>query len=493
MTGQVQIHVGTRTQRFPVAFLFFLSVASLLAHGQPTGASATSVPDVNQVPRIDALSPISSMQGGRSFTLSVVGYNFTSASTIQWNGNTLLTTLVSGNLVTATVPASDLSEAGPDLVTVLNPGPSGGASNSLPFTVPCVIPPPSGASNQTRSRLGAYYFDGWSGPLTNFHFQGLPLGPYQGRQPFSGWQDSNQCAIEQQLATAHNFGIDFFVFDWYYRARINEPSDNLNSALEITHALPDRHGMQYAILYVDGPPFDITAAEWPAAVKQWVDYMMDPAYLRVNGAPVLFIIDVGEMYQIFGSDVGVAHALEELRAAAQAQGLPGVYVVGGFGEPDGTLGQNTLAPGFSIAGADGYDAVALYNYPFAPPAVKGELPFSKLSDAAHWTWDEAKRDNSIPFIPTAEAGWDPRPWHEVEPVTGDLMWYSRTPPEVADLVRDAINWANSNPQLRPEPGPTPPLVLIEAWNEFGEGSHMVPTADDGTNYGDAIAAMLLRK
>src|ERR1035438_10651802 len=107
MTGQVQIHVGTRTQRFPVAFLFFLSVASLLAHGQPTGASATSVPDVNQVPRIDALSPISSMQGGRSFTLSVVGYNFTSASTIQWNGNTLLTTLVSGK---ARISVHDVSD-----------------------------------------------------------------------------------------------------------------------------------------------------------------------------------------------------------------------------------------------------------------------------------------------------------------------------------------------------------------------------------------------
>src|SRR5208282_4669342 len=116
------------------------------------------------------------------------------------------TRFVSSQLLTASIPAGYLLPGGPDFVTVFTP--RVGDSNSLQFTVPCVIPPPSGAANQTRAQLGAYYFDGWSGALTNFHFEGLPLGPFQGRQPFSSWQDSGQCAIEQQLATAHNFGVD---------------------------------------------------------------------------------------------------------------------------------------------------------------------------------------------------------------------------------------------------------------------------------------------
>jgi hypothetical protein len=82
--------------------------------------------------------------------------------------------------------------------------------------------------------------------------------------------------MEQQLAW-DNFGIDFFVFDWYYNALVIEPSDNLNSALQITRALPDRHGMQYAIMFVNGPPFDPSAAGWTAAVNQWVSYMTDPS------------------------------------------------------------------------------------------------------------------------------------------------------------------------------------------------------------------------
>jgi hypothetical protein len=409
---------------------------------------------------------------------------------VHWNATNVPTKFVSSTLITADIPASAMAAVGGDAVNVVNPAPGGGASNSLTFTVPCMIAAPAPAASQTRRRLGAYYFDGWSGPLTNFHFQGLPLGPYQDRQPALGWQDNTVCAVEQQLAWAHNFGIDFFVFDWYFNPSVNDPGENLNSALQITYALADRHGMQYAILYVNGDPFNVAPADWTSAVNEWVGYMTDPAYVHVNSEPVFFIINVGEMRRVFGTSAAVLSALQQLRAAAQAQGLPGVYVVGGFGVPNGTMGQHSLSDGFSIAQSDGYDAISFYGYPFAPPPVNGMLPFSTLSDAGHWVWSEAALSSPLPFIPTAMTGWDPRPWNETEGITGDLMWYSRTPQEVATFTQDAITWATSNPQLRPEPS-SPPLVLIEAWNEFGEGSHVLPTMGEGTTYGDALATMLL--
>lgn len=478
-----------------IAALIILGTVSLLGCGGGNGNSNNggggSTGPSNPVPVLQAISPNSSQQGAPSFTLSVVGSNFISSSTVQWNGSVLPTTFAGSTLLTADVPASAVAGPGPGAVTVVNPAPGGGTSSSLNFAVPCAIPSPAPAASQTQARVGAYYFDGWSGPLTNFHFQGLPLGPYQDRQPFSAWQDNSTCAVEQQLATAHNFGIDFFIFDWYFNVEANDPGENLDSALQITHALPDRHGMQYAILYVDSSPFDVQPADWTSAVNEWVGYMTDPAYAQVNGEPVFFIINVGEMRQVFGTSPAVAGALAQLRTAAQAMGLPGVYIVGGFGVPDGTMGQHSLSDGFSIAQEDGYDAIAFYGYPFAPPPVNGMLPFSTLSDAGHWMWDEATLGSPLPYIPTAMSGWDPRPWNETEGITGDLMWYSRTPQDVATFLQDAITWTAANPLLRPEPSPTPPLVLIEAWNEFGEGSHIIPTTADGTSYGDALATMLL--
>jgi hypothetical protein len=470
-------------------FLALLLTGSTWACGG-SGAVTAPPPSTGPIPSVTALSPNSSAQGGPAFTLSVVGTNFASGSTIKLNAISLPTTFVNSNLVTAAVSASAVAAAGADAITVVNPAPNGATSNSMSFAVPCVIAAPAAGAAQTKARLGAYYFDGWSSGLTNFHFQGLPLGPYQDRQPLSAWQDNSTCAVEQQLAWAHNFGIDFFVFDWYFNTAVNEPGDNLNSALQITHSLPNRHGMQYAILYVDNPPFDAGPTDWTSAVTEWVSYMTDPDYLRINGEPALFIINVGEMNQVFGSSAAVLSAFAQLRAAAQAQGLPGVYIVGGFGVPNGTLGQPSLSPGFSIAESDGYDAVALYGYPFAAPPVNGMLPFSTLAATGQWTWDQAALNSTVPFIPTAMSGWDPRPWDEREFTTGDLMWYSRTPQEVATFVTDAIDWTSLNQQLRPEPASVPPLVLIEAWNEFGEGSYVIPTVGDGTSYGDALATTL---
>jgi len=124
-----------------------------------------------------------------------------------------------------------------------------------------------------------------------------------------------------------------------------------------------------------------------------------------------------------------------------------------------------LFPDLSIAKADGYDAVSMYAYGFSGRlAASGVQPFSELSDVGAWIWNRGALNSPLPFIPVAMGGWDARPWGENEPGR-PAFWFSRSPQEVTTFVSDAITWAESNPQVRPEPSPTSPLVLIEAWNE----------------------------
>lgn len=475
----MEIQAKMHTCSYSIVVFVLLCVIGQFGCGG-IGGDASMSPS-NHVPSIEALSPNSSKQGGPAFTLSVVGSNLLSSSFVQWNGSSLPTAFVNSKLVAADIPASSLTARGLHAVTIVTPAPGGGTSNSLNFTVPCVIPAPTPASEQTRARLGAYFFDGWAGSLTNFHFQGLPLGPYQDRQPLSGWQDSSTCAVEQQLAWAHNFGLDFFVFDWYYNP-LGYEDDNLNNALQTTQSLPDRHGMQFAIMYVDDP-FTVRPADWTAVVNEWVGYMTDPGYALVNGKPLLVVYDMEAMRQIFGSSASVASAFNQLRAAAEAHGLAGVYIVGClFGSYDSSTQSGSFSD-LSMVVAEGYDAVTMYNYHFG--TMSGAQPFSILSEAGRWIWDQAVLNSPLPFIPVAMDGWDARPWSEGN------VWFSRSPQDVAGFVNEAITWADSNPQLRPEPSPTPPIVLIEAWNEVGEGSYLIPTVGDGPSYGDALAAMLL--
>jgi len=367
-----------------------------------------------------------------------------------------------------------------------SPSPSAAASS------PCTIADPAAPSTQTRARVGAYYFDGWSGPLTNQHFNGLVSGPFQGRQPLTGWRDNDPCVIEQQLVWAREFGIGFFVYDWYFRARVFSPDENLNSALQLTRALRDRHGMQFAIQYVNHTLFGILPHDWAGAVAEWTDYLADPDYVRIGGRPAFSVYNVVQMRQSFGSASAVAGAFEQLRAAARARGLPGVYVVGGFGVWKGSAGDDDRFPDYSWVADDGYDALSQYGYSEAPVETPGEQPFATLAGGGRWIWGQMRAKSRLPFIPVSMDGWDPRPIEQAALAEGRLMWFRRTPEEVAAHVTEAIAWVEANPRLRPEGAPAPPVVLIEAWNELSEGSYLVPTVGDGKAYGTALASALAR-
>jgi hypothetical protein len=436
---------------------------------------------------VTSFSPAGAAAGGPAFVLAVNGSGFVAGVVVKWNGTDEPTTFLSDRQLTAQIPASAIASAAAAEITVVNPAPGGGAAGPLTF---CTTAAPGPASGQSLARLGAYFFDGWSGPLTNFHFAGLVDGPYADREPLSGWQDGSSCAVEQQLAWAHRFGLSFFVFDWYANAISMSNGEDLNSAFKLTRALADRHGMKYAIYYVNSGPFIVDPSDWRAAVDEWIVAMTEPDYLLVDGKPYLAVGDSRQMRQTFGSSAAVADALDQLRAAARSHGLPGVYVVGGFTTYDDAPSQDGLFTDLSAVKADGYDAAALYTYAWSAPfQASGMLPLSDLADLGKWTWSEAAARSPLPFIPVVDDGWDPRPWGENE--TGRApFWFGRSAEGFAGFVADAITWAESTPRLRLEPSPAPPLVLIEAWNELGEGSYLAPTVGEGTSYGDALATML---
>ncbi len=115
----------------------------------PGGASSNQFPfNVNApFPIITSISPTITNAGGPSFTLTVNGSTFGHASVVQWNGSNRATMPIpsaGGQLVvglTATILASDIAAPGTASVTVFSPGPGGGTSSPLTFTINAVEPP----------------------------------------------------------------------------------------------------------------------------------------------------------------------------------------------------------------------------------------------------------------------------------------------------------------------------------------------------------------
>src|SRR5213082_3606250 len=108
-------------------------------------SAATASTVLAAKPTITSISPTSTIAGSGQFTLTVNGTNFVSTSTVNWNGSPLTTTFVSSTQLTAIVPAANVATVGTASVTVVNPAPGGGTSNSVTFTInppPPVIQPP---------------------------------------------------------------------------------------------------------------------------------------------------------------------------------------------------------------------------------------------------------------------------------------------------------------------------------------------------------------
>jgi hypothetical protein len=106
---------------------------TLVAGTHGRGAWNIKLPTVSKTISLTSLSPVSANAGDAPFLLTATGSNFTAQSTINFNGNPLTTTFVNATTLTATVPTSAISCAGPLFVSVTDL--VEGSTNPLRFTV----------------------------------------------------------------------------------------------------------------------------------------------------------------------------------------------------------------------------------------------------------------------------------------------------------------------------------------------------------------------
>ena len=75
-------------------------------------------------------------------------------------------------------------------------------------------------------------------------------------------------------------------------------------------------------------------------------------------------------------------------------------------------------------------------------------------------------------------GWDSRPWRS----SYSKVQWRLTPAEFGTLCRRAKTLLDQ----RPAGGLESRLVLLDNWNEFGEGHYLFPTREFGFGYLDAV-------
>jgi hypothetical protein len=149
--------------------------------------------------------------------------------------------------------------------------------------------------------------------------------------------------------------------------------------------------------------------------------------------------------------------LSNLQATVRAAGLPGLAVAG--------CGSGAASAGFALR--THYNIVPGYS------SGAAEHPFAELVETHRKAWMGTAEQ---PYLPTVTAGWDKRPWEGPRGLNQKEGWYftGRTPEAFGGFVRSAIDWMDAHPDQTTKER----LLLIYAWNEFGEGGYLAPTRGD---------------
>ncbi|HKZ80263.1 MAG TPA: IPT/TIG domain-containing protein, partial [Pyrinomonadaceae bacterium] len=127
MTVQILATDIVATGTFPI------TVFTPAPGGGTSNAAAFAVD--NPLPAITGLAPTTATVGGSAFTLTVNGSGFISGSVVRFNGLDRTTAFISPTQLTAQITAADIQSIGAFPITVFNPAPGGGSSNSADLAV----------------------------------------------------------------------------------------------------------------------------------------------------------------------------------------------------------------------------------------------------------------------------------------------------------------------------------------------------------------------
>jgi hypothetical protein len=305
---------------------------------------------------------------------------------------------------------------------------------------------------------GVYYFAGWWQKSPNKWTTADHdwRRDYPGRIPTLG-QYSDQQTMDREILTAASHGVDFFQILWY-------PNGGpLNEGLRLLLASTNAGRMKFTIEFVNHPPFDLGAdADWEAACKDWCAAMKHPSCLKIDGKPVFKIHGMDFFYKQNSNNVQrVTARLDTLRRVAEKNGLSSPLISSGV-MPGGVPAAGRLVP---------FDFVTTYmdmpNLPQRPEPYPYELLIQHAEDG----WMRYAKNSSKPYVPYVPAGWDPKPWRDPRP-----SFAFPTREEWTAALKRVKAALDLHPSLGiPAKEDRKKMLLIYAWNEFGEGGIMAPT------------------
>lgn len=336
----------------------------------------------------------------------------------------------------------------------------------------CTVCISAAVSAAPAADIGVYYYPGWRSDYINWKdIKGQPGSrspgkPWPERQPLLGYYPEEEGWVaEKHIDWAAQYGITFFAYDWYWNVSKPEYDHALKNYLKAGN----KSKLKFSLLWAYHVAALKSVKEFDDMVAYWINnYFNQPTYFKIADTPAIFIFSFDQLEnnaRALGETT--KSLLARAHTQAQQKGYKGIYfVVTTNSRPGDDIEKFFLDNGFS--------AYTGWNYVESKGSRTDDYDvmvnaYLEYYSAASQT---AKR---LPYIVPASPGWDSRPWSG----NASVVRSNPTPAKFERMLRGAKQFMDSNAAV-------PKILMIEAWNEFGEGSYIEPTKKWGFSYLEAI-------
>ncbi len=348
-------------------------------------------------------------------------------------------------------------------------------SEKLPYQVKYVPVPEK--VNTGKYMVGAFRCPLWN----NVSMPGCwnPIKKFPERQPLIGWYDEgNPEVTDWEIKYAAEHGISFFVECWFRKKGTEgKPAEyKLGHWLDSLPKARYRDSVKLVLLWenLNGIAAGISSEEdlLQNLMPFWIErYFKQSFYLLIEGKPVFMIYGYEKFVNQLGGIKKAAITVEKMKQACLDAGFKGLWLIA-----EHHIGFKNEIPLPQMAG---FDAVTSYHWPSFSglmPAVPGDKQL--IANYQEKCWSELDRISQIPSIPTVSMGWDSEPWGSTY-YKG--QWYIE-PQLFGQLCQKARSYVDAGKVK----GPFANMLLLDNWNEYGEGHYIFPTRQFGFGYLDAV-------
>lgn len=334
-------------------------------------------------------------------------------------------------------------------------------------------------------------------------------GHKQPKIPLWGYtNESDPEVMKMKTNVAARYGIDVFIYDWYYY----DDGPFLQMGLENGFLRADQDCVKFALMWANHDWVDLFPRNpekgeaqlfyrggiTPETFDRMTDYIISnyfnqPTYWKIDGCPYFSIYELYRFIEGMGGKEQAKAALEKFREKTKKAGFRDLHlnaVVWGVqllpGEKE-LKDPADMLDYFSFSSATSYvwvHHVGLDLYP--------ETEYNQVCDKYFDYCDKFSAAIRQPYYPNVTVGWDatPRCDQQYDFRNAGYPCMAVIKNNTPKNFRRALTEARSRMEAKPA---NQRIITINSWNEWTEGSFLEPERESGYQYLEQILSVFKRK